>query len=121
LSLLRYFDGKRTSLEPVFNENDTTMVTILKATRGESLISELRSQILLLIAEVDSRNDLIVVKRIRSCLFLLGEVGELLNSKFPWADDIPTEGTETLPKVKGAKDGRSKGLTLIGFERRNAI
>jgi len=101
LSLLRYFDGKRTSLEPVFNENDTTMVTILKATRGESLISELRSQILLLIAEVDSRNDLIVVKRIRSCLFLLGEVGELLNSKFPWADDIPTEGTETLPKLCG--------------------
>ncbi|GMI32878.1 hypothetical protein TrRE_jg13335, partial [Triparma retinervis] len=101
LSLLKYFDAKRSSLEPVFNENDSTMVTILKSTRGESLLSDLRSQIFLLIAEVDSQDEAAVENRIRSCLFLLGEIGELLNNKFPWADDIPTEGTETLPRLCG--------------------
>jgi hypothetical protein len=53
------------------------MVTILKSTRGESLVSELRTQILLLIAEVNSQNETVVESRIRSCLFLLGEVGEV--------------------------------------------
>ena len=75
--LLSYFDAKRYALEGVFRDDDSMMKTITRQTREETLLSGLRANIMLLIADVDTRNSVVVEKRVQKCLLLLGEVAEL--------------------------------------------
>mmetsp|Transcript_6406 Transcript_6406/g.12661 ORF Transcript_6406/g.12661 Transcript_6406/m.12661 type:complete len:300 (+) Transcript_6406:3-902(+) len=53
----------------------------------------------MLISDVETRNEELIEERIRHCLLLLSEVGELLNTSFPWT--LPSTGISTLPRLYG--------------------
>ncbi len=80
--------------------DDSTLLSIEKATRGEYLLENLRNEISLLLKTVqfqDIENTLVSQKR---TLRALAEVGELLVDSFPY--DVPTNGKFSfLPRLLG--------------------
>lgn len=97
---LKYFDDQRSRLEPVFNQDDTTEMTVLKSERGEQVIGKLRDGIESMLLAVQDRNITAVVASQRKSLFALAETGELLVVNFPY--DVPTNGKfANLPRLQG--------------------
>lgn len=97
---LSTLDSKRSSLEPVFNMDDTTDITISKATRGESLIENLRSDILSIRTHAQQKDPTKIFNAQKKALRSLSEVGELLVEKFPY--DVPEDGKFSyLPRLLG--------------------
>lgn len=97
---LVYLDSKRSSLEPVFNQDDTTDMTIMKNIEGEGRVESLRREInniMMGAIEMDSEK---VFKGQKKGLRALAEVGESLVDRFPY--DVPTEGKFSyLPRLLG--------------------
>lgn len=93
-------DDQRSKLQPVFNQEDSTVLSIEKATRGEYLLETLRDELLNLIDATknnDGEGTLLGQKR---TLRALAEVGEVLVDSFPY--DVPTEGKFSfLPRLLG--------------------
>ena len=97
---LKYFNDQRSRLEPLFNENDTTEMTVMKSERGEQVIGKLRDGIQSMLLAVQDRNITAVVTSQRKSLFALAETGELLVVNFPY--DVPTNGKfANLPRLQG--------------------
>jgi cyclophilin family peptidyl-prolyl cis-trans isomerase len=122
---LKYFDDQRLKLAPVFNQEDSTVLSIEKATRGEYLLENFRSEISALSITVnniansfasnnasgDKQKEKISNERMnasvkailtaqRRVLRALAEVGELLVDSFPY--DVPVEGKFSfLPRLLG--------------------
>jgi len=109
--ILSYLDSKRSSLEPVFNQDDPTELYISKSSLGERNIEELRSKLEKMAeiaasgeneelgpaADIDVSN---FVEMKRQALFALAELGELLVPSFPFA--VPTQGKFSyLPRLLG--------------------
>ena len=110
--ILSYLDSKRSSLEPVFNQDDPTELYISKSSLGERNIEELRSKLEKMAsiaaygeldelaaptADIDA-SDFVETKR--QALFALAELGELLVPSFPFA--VPTQGKFSyLPRLLG--------------------
>ena len=110
--ILSYLDSKRSSLEPVFNQDDPTELYISKSSLGERNIEELRSKLekMAEIAEYGEVKELAAptaetdisdfVETKRQALFALAELGELLVPSFPFA--VPTQGKFSyLPRLLG--------------------
>jgi cyclophilin family peptidyl-prolyl cis-trans isomerase len=97
---LQFFDDQRIKLAPVFNQDDSTALSIEKATRGEFLLENLRNEISSLaeaIKRMDIEGTLVGQKR---SLRALSEVGELLVDSFPY--DVPVDGKFSfLPRLLG--------------------
>ena len=97
---LQFFDDQRIKLVPVFNQDDSTALSIEKATRGEFLLENLRNEISSLaeaIKRMDIEGTLVGQKR---SLRALSEVGELLVDSFPY--DVPVDGKFSfLPRLLG--------------------
>jgi len=98
---LRLLDTKRDRLQPVFNQDlDSTEMQIRRAQRGEELIENLRTEIVLLVkatggsnVQQDSKEDSEVplernataaFEAQRAALLALAGVGELLVNQFPY-------------------------------------
>jgi hypothetical protein len=97
---LTLIDNKRSYLEPVFNMDDSTVVSISKATRGESLVESLRNEIASIQSMAEARNVSGILMSQKRALRRLAEVGELLVEKFPY--DVPKEGKFSyLPRLLG--------------------
>lgn len=97
---LKYFDEQRNRLAPVFNQDDTTEMTVLKSERGEQVIGKLRDEIQSMLLAVQDRNITAVVASQRRSLFALAETGELLVASFPY--EVPTNGKfANLPRLQG--------------------
>lgn len=97
---INYLDSQRGRLEPVFDQDDSTVVEIAKAERGERLAEELREEInFIIINSIDRDVDRVLLAQGRA-LRLLSELGELLVKKFPY--DTPSEGKFSyLPRLLG--------------------
>ena len=97
---LQFFDDQRSKLAPVFNQEDSTLLSIEKATRGEYLLENFRNEILTLIditKKKDVKGTLLGQKRTLRALL---EIGEVLVDSFPY--DVPTEGKFSfLPRLIG--------------------
>lgn len=129
LTALSLLESKRSSLEPVFNQEDPTALFISKSSIGERNIEALRSQLEELV-QIASGGELDVeisrqtkgsvsfipasnvgeniqsidvqafVEGKKKALFALAEVGELLVASFPYA--VPTRGKFAyLPRLLG--------------------
>ena len=138
VTILSVLDSKRSSLEPVFNQEDPTELYIAKSSLGESNIEVLRSKLQYLKSiasenidlnvisggrssfnQVDKKIDIDVAGGIetdafaeakRQALFSLSELGELLVSSFPYA--VPTRGKfGYLPRLLG------RCSVTLSFER----
>lgn len=97
---MQYLDDQRSKLAPVFNQDDSTLLAIEKATRGESCLENLRYEILTLLIAVQKKNAAASLQRQRETLRALSEVGELLVESFPY--EVPTEGKFSfLPRLLG--------------------
>jgi cyclophilin family peptidyl-prolyl cis-trans isomerase len=96
--------------------DDTTEITISKATRGESLIEQLRSDILSIRTHAQHQNSTRVFNSQKRALRSLSEVGELLVEKFPY--DVPEDGKFSyLPRLLG----RSKvTFSIVRPAKRNS-
>ncbi|KAL7483439.1 hypothetical protein ACHAW6_009083 [Cyclotella cf. meneghiniana] len=129
LTALSLLESKRSSLEPVFNQEDPTELFIIKSSIGEKNIEVLRSKLEKLVQiasggmdidiEISRQNKgnvnfipLTNVENLpivdaeafmdgkRQALFALAEVGELLVPSFPYA--VPTRGKfGYLPRLLG--------------------
>lgn len=98
---LALIDSKRSSLEPVFNMDDSTELSISKSIRGESLIEDLRQSVVSIqeAAEIE-RNVTCIQYKQKLALRTLSNVGELLVEKFPY--DVPKDGKFSyLPRLLG--------------------
>mmetsp|Transcript_1304 Transcript_1304/g.1875 ORF Transcript_1304/g.1875 Transcript_1304/m.1875 type:complete len:611 (+) Transcript_1304:47-1879(+) len=99
-STLTYLDDQRRNIEPVFNQDDSTGLTLAKAERSERLIERLRNEILYIILGTMNRNATETTLAQKKALFSLAEVGELLIPSFPY--DIPSQGKFSyLPRLTG--------------------
>jgi len=97
---LLYLDTQRSQLEPVFNQEDSTMLTITKNERGEQLVERLRSQVYNLCNATSVSNVTSTYKLQKDALYTLSQVGELLVPKYPY--DIPSVGKYSyLPRLQG--------------------
>eukprot|EP00804_Cyclotella_cryptica_P009843 CCRYP_014151-RA/>CCRYP_014151-RA protein AED:0.08 eAED:0.16 QI:0/-1/0/1/-1/1/1/0/690 len=129
LTTLSLLESKRSSLEPVFNQEDPTELFIIKSSIGETNIEALRSKLEQLVQiasggtdidiEVSRQNrgnvNFIPINNVenlpsvdvdafmegkRQALYALAEVGELLVPSFPYA--VPTRGKfGYLPRLLG--------------------
>lgn len=133
IAVLSLLNSKRSSLEPVFNQEDPTELYIAKSSLGERNVETLRSILEEMIDiasgeerarlgnmrnnnnnNVDGGTDTIdpdaFVKAKRRALFALSELGELLVSSFPYA--VPTRGKfGYLPRLLG------RCTITLSFER----
>lgn len=107
-------DNKRSGLEPVFNPDDSAMMQIQKAERGEQLIDALRTRLVDLQASIRSSNVTSTKIEQRKALLALSRVGELLVSSFPY--NVPTEGKFSfLPRLLG------RAQVSFSVRRRNTL
>lgn len=99
-SVLSLLDSKRAKLEPLFIQDDSTLLQIAKAERGERLIESLRSEIVGLIETTKAKNATATYPRQKNALLALADIGELLVPSFPF--DVPNEGKFSfLPRLLG--------------------
>ena len=99
-SALSLLDSQRAKLEPLFIQDDSTLLQIAKAERGERLIESLRSEIEGLIETTKAKNTTATFARQKNALLALADIGELLVPSFPF--DVPTEGKFSyLPRLLG--------------------
>lgn len=97
---LQYFDDQRTKLAPVFNIDDSTVLSIDKALRGEFLLENLRKEVESLLQTTEKMEVEGTLAGQKRALRALAEVGELLVDSFPY--DVPTEGKFSfLPRLLG--------------------
>lgn len=97
---IKYLDDQRSKLEPVFNQEDPTILFLSKAERGERLIEELRSNLSNIVKHASNRNSTATLESQRMALRKLSEIGELLIPSFPY--DVPQEGKFSyLPRLAG--------------------
>uniref|UniRef100_A0A7S2MR43 peptidylprolyl isomerase n=1 Tax=Helicotheca tamesis TaxID=374047 RepID=A0A7S2MR43_9STRA len=98
--ILLYLDSQRSQLEPVFNQEDSTMQSINKAERGERLVEELRTQVIQLCNATSVANATKTYRVQKEALYTLSQIGELLVPKYPY--DVPTQGKYSfLPRLYG--------------------
>ena len=99
-STIKYFDGQREKLQPVFNPDDSTELEIAKAERGEQLAESLREELVNMLACAKKKNELLIEAAQRRALLALANIGELLVPTFPY--NVPTEGKFSyLPRLLG--------------------
>jgi peptidylprolyl isomerase len=99
-SALALIDNKRSKLEPLFIQEDSTELQIAKAERGERLIEALRTEIVGLQETTKAKNVTATVSKQKVALLALADIGELLVPSFPF--DVPNEGKFAfLPRLLG--------------------
>jgi peptidylprolyl isomerase len=92
--------NKRAQLEPVFNPEDSTELSILKGERGEALIEEFRENLVGLSIAIDALNKTATFRAQKKALVTLGFLGELLVKEFPYR--VPSLGKFSyLPRLLG--------------------
>jgi len=97
---LSYIDRKRSSLEAVFNQDDSTDMTISKQIQGEGRIEMLRAEIENIMMAANRRDEGGVYTFQKRALRALSEVGEFLVDRFPF--DVPEDGKFSyLPRLLG--------------------
>lgn len=97
---LYLIDSKRSNLEPVFNMDDSTVISITKATKGENLVESLRNEIATIETLAQARDLEGIFSSQKRALRILAEIGELLVEKFPY--DVPKDGKfGYLPRLLG--------------------
>lgn len=107
-------DNKRGKLAPVFNPEDSTLLSISKGERGERLIEEFRRRMVRLVGSTGASNLTKTLNFQKEALIALSEVGELLVEAFPY--DVPMEGKFSyLPRLLG------RAKVTFSFRRRNQI
>jgi cyclophilin family peptidyl-prolyl cis-trans isomerase len=94
-------DQTRNQLEPVFDQdNESTLLQIVKAERGEKLVERLRERLVDLSTAVKGRNVTTIIHCEKETILALAEVGELLVSRFPY--DVPSSDSFSfLPRLLG--------------------
>ena len=112
--LLTFIDNKRSNLEPVFNQDDSTAMTMMKSIQGEERIECLRTEVDGIIRAANEMDEDGVYQSQKEALRALSEVGEFMVDRFPF--DVPTEGEFSyLPRLLG----RSKVTFTISRPRGN--
>lgn len=107
-------DKRRSVLEPVFNPDDSSLMQITKAERGERLIEALRTRLVELAASTKAGNATGTFNKQKEALLALSEVGELLVASFPY--NVPSEQKFSyLPRLLG----RTK--VTFALRRRNTV
>jgi peptidylprolyl isomerase len=97
---LKTLDSKRSKLEPVFNQDDDTLLQIAKGERGERLIELLRDKIVALIEATRLKDKEAMYATQKDALLALADIGELLVATFPF--DVPNDGKfSVLPRLLG--------------------
>jgi peptidylprolyl isomerase len=91
---------KRAQLQPVFNPEDSTELSIEKQIRGELLIEELRDELSDLVNATKAFNTSCTFEKQRQSLVALGCLGELLVREYPYK--VPYKGKFSfLPRLLG--------------------
>ena len=112
--LLTFIDNKRNNLEPVFNQDDSTAMTMMKSIQGEERIECLRTEVDGIIRAANKMDEDGVYQSQKEALRALSEVGEFMVDRFPF--DVPMEGKFSyLPRLLG----RSKVTFTISRPRGN--
>jgi peptidylprolyl isomerase len=107
-------DKKRSQLQPVFNPEDSTMLSITKGERGESLIEELRAELVQLVIATSTHNATRTLIKQKGALLALGFIGELMVKEFPYS--VPSKGKFSyLPRLLG------RAKVTFRMKRRNSI
>mmetsp|Transcript_53860 Transcript_53860/g.151369 ORF Transcript_53860/g.151369 Transcript_53860/m.151369 type:complete len:534 (+) Transcript_53860:105-1706(+) len=97
---LSVLNNKRAQLEPVFNPEDSTEVSIMKGERGEILIEQLREELIQLSNSTSLFNATCAFEKQKQALITLGFIGELLVKEFPYR--VPSRGKFSfLPRLLG--------------------
>ena len=92
--------NKHSQLEPVFNPEDSTELSILKGERGEILIEEFRQHLNALENSILLNNITATLWAQKNALTTLGFLGELLVKEFPYR--VPSVGKFSyLPRLLG--------------------
>jgi peptidylprolyl isomerase len=100
VTALTVLNNKRPQLEPVFNPEDSTALSIYKAERGEILLDELQQELIQLVNATNQRNLTLTFDRQQEALLTLGFIGELLVKEFPYK--VPGNGMFSfLPRLLG--------------------
>jgi len=97
---LEYLDNQRRQLEPIFDQEDSTVKQIRKGERGERLAESLREELVALVqcTYAEQMEDTFI--RQKKALLILADIGELLVPSFPYK--VPTEGKfANLPRLVG--------------------
>lgn len=124
-STCKYLDSQRMKLEPLFNQDDPTALSIAKAERGERLIENLRTEIDNINSAAMGRKGTVGFQAQKRALRVLSEIGELLVNSFPY--DVPTDGkfsflprllgrakvTFTISRVESGKDQVLGNVTML--------
>ena len=106
--------NKRSQLEPVFNPEDSTELSIIKGERGEILIEQLREELIQLSNATTAYNTTRTFEKQEDSLLALGFLGELLVKEFPYR--IPSKGKFSfLPRLLG------RTMVTFRFKRRGTI
>ena len=93
-------DTKRSKLEPLFNENESAMMQVIKGEKGERFIEDFRNQLVGLRNATVSQNLTRTLMFQKKALLSLADVGGFLVKEFPY--DVPTEGRYSyLPRLMG--------------------
>jgi peptidylprolyl isomerase len=111
---LEYLDNQRRQLEPIFDQEDSTLKQIRKGERGELLAEALREELVALMnsTKYESLTETLALQK--RALLVLADIGELLVGAFPY--DVPTEGKfANLPRLRG------RARVTFGFKRGNEI
>jgi peptidylprolyl isomerase len=113
---IEFLDKKRSSLEPVFNEDDSALLQIEKAEQGERVIEQFRTELVVLQAySIVKKTDELLARQ-KSALLALADIGELLVGQYPY--DIPSEGKfSLLPRLTGRCKVTftfKRGKTILG-------
>mmetsp|Transcript_8966 Transcript_8966/g.11011 ORF Transcript_8966/g.11011 Transcript_8966/m.11011 type:complete len:578 (+) Transcript_8966:109-1842(+) len=99
-AVLKFLDGNRGKLEPVFNEDDPTMIFMAKAERGERLIGELRNHIQDMTDAISLRDASTTYDAQKRALMVLSRIGDMLVAQYPFT--VPSEGKYSyLPRLLG--------------------
>lgn len=113
---LQYLDNQRRQLEPIFDQEDSTLKQIRKGERGEVLAESLREELVALMnsTKYEALTETLALQK--RALIVLADIGELLVGAFPY--DVPTEGKfANLPRLRGRARvtfGFKRGKELLG-------
>ncbi len=111
---LQYLDSQRSLLQPVFNQDENTLLQITKGERYEQLVETLRNEILDLSAATKEKNATRTFREQKEALMALANMGELMVSSFPF--DVPKVGKFSyLPRLLG------RARVTFTFKRKNTI
>ncbi|CAB9519812.1 cis-trans isomerase [Seminavis robusta] len=100
IECINVVDTKRSKLEPIFNQEEDTMIQIIKGESGERRIEDFRDQLVELANATSAQNATKTFQVQKKALLALSEIGEFLVGQFPY--ELPTEGLYSyLPRLLG--------------------